>query len=377
MKKLKLLPLLFLILLSGQVQAKTWEESMTTWSGIWAKVYSSDKAVSAQGRKEKWAQYTDRARPDPNYNYGQRKARVIAYAKVHISTNHPNMSAATTKGVIDWIARWHEATVEYPMNNEGASEQMLVDDESWLIYKYPSKLGDINAKLARQAAAEKARQAAAAEKARQAAVAEAQRRAEIMIPVLEVKAPIADVEWTTDQSTFDYIKTCTTMPFVAVITHGANHMDLLVEDDEGELVHERDMNIGYSRLADFCAVIAAPKSGLSTTYNEHDEAQDWRTWWMTEGVEDEDGIPVRDENAEVAATIALINLAKTAVGKPIYLVIGNDLGASAAMVLDKMTNDGEANLVDGFIRVHRDTGEFTTYHRDGTIWESKDNPVSE
>jgi hypothetical protein len=93
------------------------------------------------------------------------------------------------------------------MNNEGASEQMLVDDESWLIYKYPSKLGDINAKLARQAAAEKARQAAAAEKARQAAVAEAQRRAEIMIPVLEVKAPIADVEWTTDQSTFDYIKT--------------------------------------------------------------------------------------------------------------------------------------------------------------------------
>jgi hypothetical protein len=58
---------------------------------------------------------------------------------------HPNMSAATTKGVIDWIARWHEATVEYPMNNEGASEQMLVDDESWLIYKYPSKLGDINA----------------------------------------------------------------------------------------------------------------------------------------------------------------------------------------------------------------------------------------
>jgi hypothetical protein len=75
---------------------------------------------------------------------------------------------------------------------------------------------------------------------------------------------------------------------------------------------------------------------------------------MTEGVEDENGIPVRDENDEVAATIALVKLAKTAVGKPIYLVIGNDLGASAAMVLHKMTDDGEANLVDGFIRVHRD-----------------------
>jgi hypothetical protein len=36
---------------------------------------------------------------------------------------------------------------------------MVLDDESWLIYKYPSKIGDIKAKLARQAAAEKARQA--------------------------------------------------------------------------------------------------------------------------------------------------------------------------------------------------------------------------
>jgi hypothetical protein len=80
-----------------------------------------------------------------------------------------------------------------------------------------------------------------------------------------------------------------------IVTHGANHMDLLVEDDEGELIHERDMNIGYPRLADYCAVIAAPKSGLSTTYNEYDEAEHWRTWWMTEGVEDENGIPVRDD----------------------------------------------------------------------------------
>jgi hypothetical protein len=98
-----------------------------------------------------------------------------------------------------------------------------------------------------------------------------------MIPALEVKAPVAGVEWTTNQGTFDYVKTCATMPFVVVITHGANRMDSLVEDDAGELVHERDMNIGYPRLADFCAVIAAPKSGLSTTYNEYDEAEHWRT----------------------------------------------------------------------------------------------------
>jgi predicted O-methyltransferase YrrM len=74
---------------------------------------------------------------------------------------------------------------------------------------------------------------------------------------------------------------------------------------------------------------------------------------MTEGVEDENGIPFRNEDDEIAATIALIKLAITAVGKPVYLVIGNDLGASAIMVLDRLNSDGEANLVDGFIQIDR------------------------
>jgi hypothetical protein len=65
------------------------------------------------------------------------------------------------------------------------------------------------------------------------------------------------------------------------------------------------------------------------------------------------------------------------VGKPVYLVIGNDLGASAIMVLDRLNSDGEANLVDGFIQIDRETGEFTTYYRDGTRWKSVDNPVTE
>jgi hypothetical protein len=62
---------------------------------------------------------------------------------------------------------------------------------------------------------------------------------------------------------------------------------------------------------------------------------------MTEGVEDEDGIPVRDENDEIEATIALIKLAKSAVGIPIYLVMGNDLGESAVKVLDRLNADSE------------------------------------
>jgi hypothetical protein len=58
---------------------------MTTWAGIWSKVFNSNKEISDQGGKEMWAQYKDRTPSDPNYTYEQRKARVIAYAKVHIS----------------------------------------------------------------------------------------------------------------------------------------------------------------------------------------------------------------------------------------------------------------------------------------------------
>lgn len=343
MKKLKLLPLLFLILLSGQVQAKTWEQSMSTWAGIWSKVHSSNKETRDQGRKEMWAQYTDRTRSDPNYTYEQRRARIIAYAREHISTNYPHMTAATTEGIIDWIAMWHRTTVKRPLEDEGAIEQMLLDDESWLIYQYPGELADINAKQA--------------------------------LPALEVKAPVAGVEWTTNQATFDYVVPCQGISYVAIVSNIANHRDPLTENDKGELVYERDMTIGYSRMADYCIAIAAPKTDLSTTYNDHGDAEHWRNWWMTAGVEDDNGIPVRDENAEIEATIALIKLAITAMGGPVYLVIGNDLGVSTMKVLNRLNRDGEANLVSGFIHIDRETGEFTTYYRDGTSWKSEDHPV--
>jgi hypothetical protein len=46
------------------------------------------------------------------------------------------------------------------------------------------------------------------------------------------------------------------------------------------------------------------------------------------GVEPSDSyIPVRDEKEEIKAIIDLIDVANSAVGKPVYLTIGNDLGA--------------------------------------------------
>jgi hypothetical protein len=91
-------------------------------------------------------------------------------------------------------------------------------------------------------------------------------------------------------------------------------MDSLTDNGKGEFVHERDMNIGYPRMAEFCVIIEVPKSGLSTTFTEDNEKEEWRTWWVTNGVENENGIPVRDEDEEIQATINQLKLSKSALG---------------------------------------------------------------
>jgi hypothetical protein len=72
---------------------------------------------------------------------------------------------------------------------------------------------------------------------------------------------------------------------------------------------------------------------------------------MTEGVEDENGIPVRDEDEEIKATIDLLKLARSVLGElPVYLVIGNDLGFFASKVITKLGEDGENDLFKVAIR---------------------------
>ena len=99
---------------------------------------------------------------------------------------------------------------------------------------------------------------------------------------------------------------------------------------------------------------------------------------MTEGVEDENGIPVRDEDEEIKATIDLLKLARSVLGElPVYLVIGNDLGFFASKVITNLGEDGESDVIDGFIYVNRDTGEFVKRGRDSTIWKSSENTPPE
>jgi hypothetical protein len=206
---------------------------------------------------------------------------------------------------------------------------------------------------------------------------------------LEVKTPVAGVEWTTDQARFDYVKTCTTAQFVVVVAHSAENKDSLVRNGSGNMVHDRTMRIGYPRLADFCAVIAEPKSMLSITHNDDGVEFNWRTWWATDFVKDyivDDRehfdllafinavkAESEDNEYEIEETIKFIKFARSELHKPVYLGFGNDFGGLAAKVLDKLGRDSETDAIDGFLHVNRETGEFTTYHRDGTILESKDN----
>ena len=199
------------------------------------------------------------------------------------------------------------------------------------------------------------------------------------IPTLENKSVDG---WSTEMEAFDYKVPCdaTLAPYSAIIAQGTNRMDLLTEDEDGEYTYERDVSIGYPRMEEFCIALAQPKSGLSTVENAQGEPEKWRTWWLSEEIElsDEDWdpdnwAPIRDEDNEIAATIAALKLAKEALGKPTYLVMGNDLGVLTAKIIQKLGEDGEIDVIDGFIYVNRETGEFRRYNRDGSIWKSADN----
>jgi hypothetical protein len=191
--------------------------------------------------------------------------------------------------------------------------------------------------------------------------------------VLEVKAPVAGHEWKTEYSSLDYILPCETsdIPYSAIVAHGANHMDLLTESPDGTFSYRYDISRAYPRMFEFCVAIATPKSGLSTVYNESDEAEKWRTWWSTPGVKGADGIPVRDEKEEVAMAIGLLKLARSELHKPVYLVIGNDLGGMSVRITQLLYDNGEIDVIDGIIVVNG--GEYSIYDRDGSVWRSEDN----
>ena len=203
---------------------------------------------------------------------------------------------------------------------------------------------------------------------------EDERRARLAIPVLEVKAPVAGHEWKTNFSTFDYVKPCTAMAYAAIVAHGVNRSDLLTNNGDGSFSHIYDINRGYARMAEFCVVIAAPKSGLSTTFDEFGEPVRWRNWWLTAGATGADGIPVRQEDKEIEATIKLMKLAKKELNKPVYLVIGNDSGNMSVRITQLLYDNGEIDAIDGIIVVNG--GEYSIYHRDGSVWRSEDNTAT-
>ena len=198
----------------------------------------------------------------------------------------------------------------------------------------------------------------------------------LAIPKLEVKKPINGVDWVTDQGTFDYIlpQCANGASYAAIVLHGTNHMDLLSENDKGEFEYTHDASAIYPRLLSLCAAVGVPKSGLSTTYNSLNEANHWRTWWVSEGVVGNSGIPIRNDNDEIKATIEILKLAKSTLGGlPVYLVVGNDLGLFAAKVARKLKEDEETSIIDGFIYPDIKNGEFMLYVKGKPPWDSSEH----
>jgi hypothetical protein len=212
-------------------------------------------------------------------------------------------------------------------------------------------------------------------------------RAADIVPNEEKDGSLED--WIKTEATFNYKLPCdiNKTVAVAVVIHGVNRMDELEENDEGDFVYARDMSIAFPRMEELCIAIAIPKSGISTTWKTDDTTANpphsaytpsyHRAWWMTKGVEPDDSyIPVRDEKEEIAAIIELIGIANEAVKKPVFVVIGNDLGVLTSKVISALEEEEKITAIAGFISVNRETGEFTGHLRDGTTWESKDQPTN-
>jgi hypothetical protein len=201
-----------------------------------------------------------------------------------------------------------------------------------------------------------------------AAEREAARLERIRIAAIPVEEDLSIDGWGTEYTTFNYKQPCDTddTPFVAIILNGVNRKDRLTER-KGELVHFKDVSIAFDRIFDFCGAIVRPKSGLSTVVENGVEVK-LRTWWMTQGTKDDNGIPVRLLADEVNA---VIDIATQFLHKPVYLVLGNDYGVLTIEVLNELRDRGKIRTIGGILYVDRDTGEFTKYNVYGTIWDSE------
>jgi hypothetical protein len=79
--------------------------------------------------------------------------------------------------------------------------------------------------------------------------------AEESVPVEE---DLSLAGWVTDQPTFNYKLPCDIdiTTGVAIVVHGLNRADVLEENDEGELVHARDISIAYPRMEELCLALS-------------------------------------------------------------------------------------------------------------------------
>jgi hypothetical protein len=152
--KLKLIPLLFLILLSRQVNAglfTTWEHDMTEWAGLWKNVHSTDQAVKEKAEKRMEALEGIFMLELPNDNK-IRTSRFKKHLEKVLTASYPNITDKDYKETVSLSMGYHNYVRVYALL---PVETWLLKGESKIIYELDAIVLEVKAKIkAEEAAAE-------------------------------------------------------------------------------------------------------------------------------------------------------------------------------------------------------------------------------
>jgi hypothetical protein len=185
--------------------------------------------------------------------------------------------------------------------------------------------------------------------------------------------PLIDSSWVTDQPNFNYRLPCDIdkINAVVIILHGTNRKDLVSTDNEqGKLLYSKDLSSTYPIMDKFCVITVIPKSVIIKEDDEEGVARLYRSWWMSNK-----RASYGDDLPEIRAVLNIVNLAKSAVNKPIFIAKGHDGGALQMKILDKnyFLWVPFREHITGFVEIDYLTGEFAAHFLNGTVWLSEDH----
>jgi hypothetical protein len=185
--------------------------------------------------------------------------------------------------------------------------------------------------------------------------------------------PMLDDSWITDQPTFNYRVPCDMDKINAVVifVHGTNQVDYLKNRNNNNVpITVADMSSTYPNFDKFCVITAIPKSEVGSLSGLEGTPRFYRRWWMSKG----DSLGHTTDADEIKAIINLIELAKDAVKKPIFLAMGHDKGRLVSKIIASVGADFYTDgTLTGLVYVDATSGEFAAHFFNGTLWLSEEH----